>query len=79
MGITKFADAWKVYSTKYDWAYYKPKPVIIKAIQMDCDFVVHTLEGLMKGKKGDFLIEGLKGECYPCDKEIFYKKYSKKR
>ena len=75
--IKKFADAWKVYGTKYDWANYKKKPVIIKAIQMDCDFEVATLEGNYKGKKGDYLLEGVKGEVYPCRKDIFEETYNK--
>ena len=31
----------------------------------------------MKGKAGDYLIEGIKGELYPCDKEIFKETYEK--
>lgn len=77
--ITKFADAWKLYGTKYDWANYKKKPVVVKAIQMDKEFTVQTMEGLMKGKEGDYLIEGIKQEVYPCDKDIFEKTYSKRR
>lgn len=76
--ITKFADAWKKYGTKYDWSYFKKKPVTIKAIQMDKDFKVKTLEGVsLAGKKGDYLIEGVKGEVYPCRKDIFEETYNK--
>lgn len=75
--IKKFADAWKVCGTKHDWFNCKKKPIIIKAIEMDCDFAVETKEGLMKGKKGDFLLEGIQGEIYPCDREIFLKTYNK--
>jgi len=75
--ITKFADAWKVYGTKHKYSYYRKKPIVIKAIQMDKEFQIETLEGTMKGKKEDYLLEGLKGEVYPCDKEIFEKTYNK--
>ena len=33
------------------------------------------MEGLMKGKKGDWLIIGIHGEMYPIDQEIFQKTY----
>lgn len=36
---------------------------------------VKTLEGVLKGKAGDYLIEGVRGELYPCDKEIFEETY----
>ena len=39
------------------------------------DFEVETLEGLMKGKKGDYLMRGVEGEYYPCDRAIFEKTY----
>jgi len=54
---------------------YIKKPIPIRAIQIKCPFEVKTLEGLMKGKKDDYLIEGTQGELYPCDKEIFEKTY----
>jgi len=42
---------------------------------MPCEFKVDTLEGTMKGKPGDYLVQGINGEQYPCDKEIFEKTY----
>ena len=32
---------------------------------------IKTLEGLMRGDLGDFIIKGVKGEIYPCKPEIF--------
>ena len=55
---------------------YMKKPIPITAIQIECTFEVKTLEGLMKGKKGDYLIEGIKGELYICDKKIFEESYN---
>jgi len=75
--INKFSDAWKVYRTKHDWFYCRKKPVIIMAIQMDKDFNVFTLEGIHKGKAGDYLLQGVDKEVYPCKKEIFEKTYKK--
>lgn len=64
--ITKMPSNFKV---------YKKKPVKIKAVQMKKEFEVGTLEGVLKGKAGDYLIEGVRGELYPCDKEIFEETY----
>lgn len=52
------------------------KPIPIKCYQIDEVFSVETLEGVMTGKKGDWLMIGINGEMYPCDKEIFEKTYT---
>ena len=36
-----------------------------------------TLEGDMRGNKGDYIIKGLRGELYPCKTDIFEKSYEK--
>lgn len=51
------------------------KPIAVRCIQIDTPFEVHTMEGIMKGKKGDWLMIGVKGEIYPCDAEIFKESY----
>ena len=56
---------------------YVKKPLPVRAIQLHYFFTVKTLEGTMKGKLGDYLIEGIEGELYVCDKEIFEKSYEK--
>jgi hypothetical protein len=52
------------------------KPIAIKCIQIEEPFLVETLEGKMKGKKGDWLMVGVNGEMYPCDQDIFEKTYN---
>ena len=52
------------------------KPIAIKCIQIHEPFLVETLEGKMKGKKGDWLMVGVNGEMYPCDHDIFDKTYN---
>jgi len=42
---------------------------------MKRNFVVQTIEGTMKGQAGDYLIIGVRGERYPCAKEIFEETY----
>lgn len=36
---------------------------------------IKTLEGEMEGKEGDYIIEGVKGELYPCRQDIFEETY----
>jgi hypothetical protein len=54
---------------------YKKLPIEIEAYQMDEHFVVNTLEGQMMGNKGDYVVVGIRGELYPCNKEIFESSY----
>jgi len=37
--------------------------------------LIGTLEGLMNGKIGDYIIKGISGEFYPCKPDIFHKTY----
>lgn len=54
---------------------YRKKPIEIEAYQMNEDFHVNTLEGVMKAKKGDYVVIGIRGELYPCNEEIFHSTY----
>lgn len=58
---------------------YRKKPVVIHAVQMLLPegFKVTTLEGVMRGQPGDYLIFGIKGEKYPCKPDIFDATYEK--
>ena len=51
----------------------KIKPAM--AVQIHEDFIVDTLEGQHRGHAGDYLMEGIKGERYPCRKDIFEESY----
>ena len=51
------------------------KPIAIQCIQINEPFQVETLEGIMHGKKDDWLMIGIEGELYPCDATIFNKTY----
>lgn len=45
---------------------------------MDFDkgnLIVSTLEGYMKAYPGDYILKGIKGEIYPCRKDIFEESY----
>jgi hypothetical protein len=52
------------------------RPIVVHAKQVDEEFRVDTLEGNYKqGKPGDYLMCGIEGELYICDKAIFEKTY----
>lgn len=36
---------------------------------------IMTLEGIMTANVGDWIIKGVKGECYPCKPDIFKATY----
>lgn len=36
---------------------------------------IETLEGVMTANPGDYIIKGVKGECYPCKPDIFAATY----
>ena len=38
---------------------------------------IKTLEGVMVGNGGDYIIKGVQGELYPCKAEIFWATYDK--
>lgn len=60
-----------------DYKFHKAlkKPIPIRCIQINEPFTVESMEGLLQGKAGDYLMIGVKGEMYPCDKAIFESTY----
>ncbi len=54
----------------------KKKPIAIHCAQIHEPFEVETMEGVMKGKAGDWLMIGVDGEKYVCDDGIFKKTYN---
>ncbi len=41
----------------------------------DGGIFIHTLEGRMEARPGDWIIKGIKGELYPCKPDIFEATY----
>jgi hypothetical protein len=69
----------KTYATYEDvdgFLWVKKLPVAVEAKQINEAFRVCTLEGIMKGKAGDYLMRGVNGELYLNDKDIFEKTYT---
>jgi hypothetical protein len=43
----------------------------------DCTMKIKTLEGIMTANIGDWIIQGVNSEIYPCKPDIFEKTYEK--
>lgn len=67
------AEQWTGFNLNSDESMFQSPEVIIK--DDGGEFMVLTLEGSMTGKKGDWLIRGVKGELYPCKPDIFSATY----
>ncbi len=52
------------------------RPIPIQAMQITETFWVESLEGNHQGKEGDYLLRGIQGELYICDREIFEETYT---
>lgn len=46
-----------------------------KIYRMGPSLFIKTLEGTMEVKSGDWIIQGINGEIYPCKPDIFEKTY----
>jgi len=70
-------------SETMDMTFERHNPVMIKnkvtikrAIgPIKNEWSIPTLEGVMTASVGDYIIEGLNGEYYPCKPDIFEKSY----
>lgn len=51
------------------------KTAIAHAKQINKPFIVHSMEGDVKGSAGDYLMKGKTGELYVCAKHIFNETY----
>jgi len=64
---------------QYDGSYQSFIDIInefeIKSNFIQGSFSIPTLEGDMKASSGDYIIKGIKGECYPCKPDIFKASY----
>jgi hypothetical protein len=60
---------------EYEVHRYRKLPVEITARRMKHPFEVRTLEGVVVGGPGDWLLTGVKGEHYPCRDDIFRATY----
>jgi len=54
---------------------FRRKPIIVDAEQLDAPTSVETLEGVMRGEPGDWLVTGIAGEKYIVKDFIFRQIY----
>lgn len=47
----------------------------LDGVEWDRTLQIATLEGVMTASPGDFIIQGVKGEIYPCKPDIFLLTY----
>jgi hypothetical protein len=66
-------DGWSVgqVQAQFDYVYAGPNV----SAKFNGHIVVHTLEGDMVGNAEDWVIQGVKGEFYPCKPNIFQASY----
>ena len=64
------------YETVEDMKGCMKKRIIVQCKQIEQNFQVKSLEGNYKnGKAGDYLMRGIEGELYICDRYIFEQTY----
>ena len=56
---------------------YRKKPIVVDAEKSLYEQVIHTLEGVMIAKKGDWIITEAKGNRFPCKPDPFELLYEK--
>jgi len=54
---------------------YRKKPIVIRARMTEVEEIIHTLEGDMTARPGDWIVTGVKGERYPVKPDIFEATY----
>lgn len=52
-----------------DW--FQDKVTLNEIITYETHCEINTLEGVMRGEYGDYIIQGVMGEIYPCKSNIF--------
>ena len=57
------------------WEKYRKLPVVVRAYRTEYTRDIPTLEGVMRANPGDYIIEGVEGERYPCKPGIFEQTY----
>lgn len=60
---------------RYEPKSFRKKPIVIRAVKAQSTWTIPTLEGTMTANPGDWIIEGVNGEFYPCKADIFEKTY----
>lgn len=54
---------------------FRQKPVVIEAIQINSEMSIKTVDGILDGNPGDWLITEPQGKQYFCEDSIFQQTY----
>lgn len=54
---------------------FRKKPITVKAVKVEEELIVNTLEGGYPAKIGDYIITGIDGEEYPISEHRFMETY----
>ena len=54
---------------------YVKRRIVVWAVELKERVKIKTREGILYGEVGDFLIQGIQDEIYPCGRDIFFKTY----
>lgn len=58
-----------------EWFVAARRSGIIRIVEPGVLLTIRTLEGVMTAEPGDWIIQGVNGEIYPCKPDIFAKTY----
>lgn len=58
-----------------DWAEQAYREGVITRVASEDALHIQTLEGVMRAGPNDYVIQGIKGELYPCARDIFLATY----
>lgn len=71
-------EAVQITDSTFDDPHPNPEHVVgVRYNQKGRCVFIETLEGIMRGNIGDWIIRGVNGELYPCKPGIFEKTYEK--
>lgn len=52
------------------------KPILIEAFQAEYDCEIKTPQGVLKAKKGDWIVKNIDGNQYPIEQHLFFDLYT---
>lgn len=67
-----------IFTERPTWLNFAINNNVIVLDESDEKLKINTLEGTMVVDVGDYIIQGVKGELYPCKPDIFEMTYTKK-
>lgn len=60
-----------IYMSMPEWLDKAFDSGVVRFVPGECAVKIETLEGTMTAQQGDWIIQGVQGEIYPCKHDIF--------